>query len=147
MLNSGKSRFVDKGDFVQCIVSDSASSNRFFFGKIQEVRAEAFTLGKMRLVPGSGGIVKFSSIQNIEKLSVNKRGVVPSLLASAIIGQLLYFKHIPQAAVGPLIGGAVYVILVRSIRHKRKSHFKNVVNYTIMILPPGSKKRHDKYFE
>ncbi|WP_188929620.1 hypothetical protein [Dyadobacter endophyticus] len=147
LLNSGKSQFVDKGDFVQCIASDGESANRFFFGRIQEVGADGFTLEKMRLVPGSGGIVKFSSIQNIEKLSVNKRGVVPSLVASVIIGQLLYFKHIPQAAVGPLIGGAVYVILVRSIKHKRKSLFENVVNYTVMIVPPGSQNGHDKYFE
>lgn len=147
LLNSGKSQFVDRGDFVQCIVSDGERSSRFYFGRVQEVSPEGFALEKMALVRGSGGVVSFTAIQNIEKISINKRGVFPSLASSVIIGQLLYFKHIPEVVVGPLIGVAVYVILVRSIKHKRKSLFENVVNYTIMIVPPGSQNGNDKYFE
>jgi hypothetical protein len=145
-IGRNKTATVKKGDFLQCIQVSADSMQVFSFGKVRHIDDHGVLLDQNPFLPGSGGFVSYGNMQNLEKISILKRSMLPALIGAYIAGQLIWIENLPKA-IGPVAGVVAVFTLVRSIKHKRKSLFESTVNQKVFLITPAAHKNENSYFE
>lgn len=138
---------VKKGQFLQCIRRDSLGQESFIFGEVIAIRRDGVALRDNPFIRGSGGFAYYTEIVNIDKIRILKRSFLSECICGCILGQLSISYPIPKVAIGPISGIATFYLMVRALKRKKKSLFKNRVPEVVILIPPGVKEQNDRYFD
>jgi hypothetical protein len=135
---------VKKGSFIQCIQETNGVIQIFSYGRVKRITCDEIILEANRIMPGSGGVIKYHNILNIEKVRVVNRAILPSIIFGGALAPLYVAFRIPILAVGPIVAVSTSFILAISIRKKNKKLFQNRVGESVILITP---KNPNSYFE
>jgi hypothetical protein len=128
---------VKNGNFLQCIQKNSFGQESFVFGEVIAVRHDGVLLRDNPFIRGSGGFLFYDDIVNIDKIKILKRSLLSACICGIVLGQLIVVHHVPKGIVGPLSGVATFYLMVRALKRKKKSLYKNRVPEAVIMIPPG----------
>lgn len=134
IVNSENTSFrIKHGNFVQCIGLTSDSVKTYIFGKVEYIGKSGIQLKRNTFLGGSGGFMLYDNIQNIDKVNVIKRSLLPALVCGLIIGQLMFNSNAPEE-IFPFIGtAATYLIIVNAIKINKRKLKRNQVGRTVFL--------------
>jgi hypothetical protein len=138
---------IKTGQFIQCIQKNSFGQEEFLFGQVITIRHDGVKLRDNPFIPGSGGFAFYEDIVNIDKIKITKRGMLPASIAGIVLGELTVAFQLTKPFTGPLTAIAIYYVMVRAVKRKRRSLYENRIPQAVIVIPPGVGAQNDHYFE